>query len=255
MALSWEELDGSPVEEWNLEADSFRAVQRFKTVWADRLAVADVFLQTIKQYEHAPTFPGLLARSVSTAPFGRQEGSTGAPFGIARYSHAIITVTFSTPTPTTPVVVDNILTTQSIEPNAEFVTLDHTEFRWGSAAGPELNPNESPGKLNIGFDYVLTQRGLETVPFHVLTYPGSVNGAAFFASLLGLTFAAETLLYNPPTVTPGSATGTWNVAYRFSYRQSGWNKFWRVESRIEESIFHTDGSEYKSYPTQDFSII
>lgn len=253
MALTWEELDGSPIEEWNRDTGAFRAIQKFKVAWSDRLALADMFLRSGGMtYEHAPTFPGLHARSATTEPFGRQEGSTP---NTARYADAIVTVTFATPAPDTPVIIGNVLTTVAIEPNAEFSTLDHTNFRWGSGSGAELNPNESPGKLNIGLDYVLTQQGLESVPFHVLSYPGSVNNAVFSSDILGLTFGIETLLYNPPTIAQGTQPGTWNVSYRFSYRKGGWNKFWRAESQTEENIFHTDGSIYNSYPTRDFSII
>lgn len=253
MALTWEELDGSPIEEWNRDTGAIRAVQKFKVAWADRLALADLFLRAGGMlYEHIPNYPGLAARSATTEPFGRQEGSTT---GIARYAHAIVTITYSTPLPETPVIVGGLLTTVAIEPNAEFSTLDHTNFRWGSGNGPELNPNESPGKLHIGFDYILTQQGLQSVPFHVLSYPGSVNNEEFFAPILGLSFSPETLLYNPPNVTPGVQPSTWNVAFRFSYRQSGWNKFWRAESEEEESIYHVNGFEYKSYPIKDFSLI
>lgn len=253
MALTWEELDGSPVEEWNRDTGAFRAVQRFKIAWADRLTLADMFLRSGGMtYEHAPAFPGLLARTAATEPFGRQEGSTP---NIARYAHAIVTITFATPTPDTPIIIGNILTTVAIEPNAEFSTLDHTNFRWSSGNGAELQPNESPGKLQIGFDYILTQRGLSSVPLHVLSYPGSVNHETFPASILGLTFGAETLLYNPPNVTPGVQPGTWDVSFRFSYRQSGWNNFWRAETQTSERMYHKNGDEYNNYPKKDFTIL
>lgn len=254
MALEWDELDGSPTEDWNVETGAFRATQRFKTKWSDRITLANVFLRDGGlPYMHAPDFPGLVARTASIKPFlqGQQEGSG---IGVARYKSAEVSIGYTTPSPETPVIIGQILTTQTIEPNAEFMTLDHSQFKWGSSGGVELEPNESPGQLHIGFDYILTQQGLSAVPFHVINYPGTVNAGEVTAILLGLSFASETLLYNPPNVVPGSQLGTWNVSYRFSFRKSGWNKYWRSESQSYESMFNENG-QYRSYPLVDFSII
>jgi hypothetical protein len=89
---------------------------------------------------------------------------------------------------------------------------------------------------------------------------GCVNSNAMTAKLCGLSFPAETLLYQPPSMqrvisTNGrnAQTDGWQISYRLSYRASGWNKFWRKTTGAFSRIYTKEGDIYYNYPLADLS--
>lgn len=150
------------------------------------------------------------------------------------------------------------LFSESLEPSAEFTTLNHKDFRWTSSSGDKLEPQEAPGKLQIGMDYVLTRYNVNSIPAAVLNNVGTVNASAINSYLLGLNFAAETALLCPVTPTRQiniSGVGKWTLPVRFSIKPTGWNKFWRAKTQSYESIWLADGGAYKSYPTSNMAAL
>jgi hypothetical protein len=82
--------------------------------------------------------------------------------------------------------------------------------------------------------------------------------------LLGITFPAQTLLFNPPTINRKITTAgaqAWTVACRFSYRASGWNKSWRAATQQWEQVYYRNPSgsgstaPYNNFSTADFSQV
>ena len=218
--------------------------------WANRDDVASDLLGNARPYPRY-TASQARAKTASIVPFGGYtigDGSLQVPL------QAKITVTYSRFAEQSG---DDIIS-ESIEPSAEFLTQNPDNFRWGSAGGDELQPEEAPGKLIIGFDYVQTRYKLASIPATVLQ-PGMVNSGVATASLLGLNFPAETLLYvNSLPQRTLSTTGTagWNMTSRFSYRENTWNKFWRAKTQTWEEMYtYPAGVVYKNYPLGDFSLI
>jgi hypothetical protein len=170
------------------------------------------------------------------------------------YNTAILTVTYEKRPDTEP----EDLLSESIEPTAEFLTLDHKRFRWTDEDGDILEEREAPGKLIRGLIISRTYYKIQSpLPAILLSAVGTVNHDAYTSSILGLTFPAETLLYTPPnlsrTITTDGSDG-WDMTVKFMYKAEGWNKFWRAKSQQFERIYDTEtDEEYENYPLLDYS--
>jgi hypothetical protein len=120
----------------------------------------------------------------------------------------------------------------------EYLTLDYEDFVWPAEGGDPAVPikeEEAPGRIQRGGTYVITLHQVYTIPLQVLTYMGSVNKFTVIApTLSGLTFPPETLLYTPPTMNHIITTDmaeAWRLTYAFSYKETGWNTFWRQDGK------------------------
>lgn len=253
---AYEELDGSPIE--NQDGDKFSAVRKLKCTWDTRVTLANQLAGTTYPFI---TNSRAVAKRITIEPFGKIGGvknpirdrgnDPGASF--AHYDYAILTVGYETPTDTSAglVYVGGIEVQESVEPTVEFITLDPTSFSWtGNVA---LTADEAPGFQIRGFDWLYRQIGRKSLPVAVLDLIGKVNQAAMVSPSLGLIFAAETILFNPPTI-ERVGINMFNVSYRFSVRWSGWNKFWRVATGTYEYMYK-NGVIYRPYPLGNFSGI
>lgn len=152
---------------------------------------------------------------------------------------------------------------ESIEPAAEFQTLDYRNFRWGATDGPPLKKGEEPGKLNV--KVMLTRRIFKVpLPLHALVMSaiGSCNLASYASPLLGITFAAETLLYMEPSIERtlnSSGVSSVNLTQKWMFNPNGWNKYWRAETESWSFIYPINrtagGAAYKSYPPLNVSAL
>ena len=238
------EMAGSPQE--NLTEKGLTATCRLLCDWGDRYTVANEVIGDSILYPHAP---GSLARAKTGTIEGF--GKCERVGDLVVYTKAIVTVNFEQ----FDGEDDGVdIFAESIEPLIEFITLSHEDFRWGSDTGDPLLPAEAPGMMIVGFDYVQTRYELSAVPAAVLTAIGHVNSASVSATLLGLTFAAQTLLFSssvPTRTLKSDGTGKWTLTSRFSFRANTWNKVWRAETETFESIYHKDGGGTPEliYPT------
>jgi hypothetical protein len=158
---------------------------------------------------------------------------------------------------------------ETIEPTIEFMTLNYKNFQWTDTFGPVpavdlLKPDEAPGRLMPGAKIARSWKRVQSLPTGICNLMGKVNQDPYTSLLLGLTFAAETLLYMPPVLTR-TITRTeilaWNVNMSFGYKPQTWNKFWRETTQAYSSIYIKEGAtsgplaEYKNYPTADLSTL
>ncbi len=218
------ELDGSPQESYN--EGSFKGTIRLRCAWANRYALAG----EIANYTLWPLAAGLAARSrsMSILPFSQVQGATVNLS--ADYEQAVLTVDYVFDKDT-PQESGGELFAESLEPTAQNLTQDWQSFKWKN--GPQIEPGEAPSKLFKGLDYVLTKYNLAAVPAAALTLVGCCNAAQVVSATLGLTFPAQTLLFNPPSlqrkVSAGSSPSLkWTATYRMSYNPGGWNTFWNA---------------------------
>lgn len=214
--------------------------------WSERhLLVADIF-GNHREYPGLSGF-GLQAQSAAIVP--EKECYTESGQGMV-YTTALVTFNYGTK------VTD--LISESLEPTAEFLTLDHKRFRWGAAGGDPLLEGEAPGKLLRGMNIVRTLYELPSIPVAVGTSVGKCNSGAYVSTLLGLTFPIETLLYQPPNMDrtiKSDGAAAWKLTMKFAFKPEGWNKYWRAKTQTYEKIFLVDGAEYKSYTPGDFSTL
>lgn len=246
--LHWE-VNGQPVENWG--EDEFTATRQLRCAWSDRLQLMADLIGGRDVYPYFDSGSRLTARTGGAVPFGRQVGESGVT---ASYETALVTINYSTKG-NDKEGNQGDLYSETLEPNVEFLTLGHEDFRWGSADGEALKENEAPGRLIRSLDYLLTIYQVYAIPSAVLDLIGCVNYTSWLADLLGLTFPAGTLLYNPPQITRKitfEEIEPWTLSFRFSYRPDGWNKFWRQKTQQFESIYHKDEGLYYNYPEGEF---
>lgn len=238
-AIDCAEEHGSAEENYDAASGSSCSVV-LRCAWAERLLLVQDIMGRAW-----PNFPGAWANRATI----RGDGATYLTVGQGcEYSTALVTVNYGTD------VKDFI--SESLEPTAEFQIQDHKGFRWGAANGDPLLEGESPGFLHRGLNLVRTLYRLPAIPASVLTSVGKTNDADYTSALLGLTFAEECLLFQPPSMnrtfkTDGSEG--WTLQLKFNYKENTWNKFWRAKTNAWEEIHKIGGGQYEPYPPADFS--
>lgn len=250
------EMDSTAKEQWS--ATGINCTVDLRCPWAER------HKQLINILENANPWPypfdddfgeitsyALSASVQNLKAAGATEGQGNS------YEHAILTVNYGSlqsggngPSQ---------LFTESLEPSGELLTLPAEFFSWTSddTDGTDvLKEDEAPSKPVLACDYCVTYFRVAEIPISILTLVDHVNEANVFSASLGLTFPAETLLFQPPKVSRTVAAGSanlWTLDCRFSFRQNGWNKFWRAKE-LEWGQVYIKGTTtvYKSFPTGNF---
>lgn len=248
MPTEFQELAGSPVEDF---AEGYTATRKLLVEWGSRYSlVAELEFST---YPYLPVLEAF-ARSVSVEPLGNAITAVDGN-GLVAYQKALVTVNYSL-TSEDPQTVD--LVSESIEPNAEFRTLDFEDFRWSATDGDLLKEDEAPSQLLRGHDYIIKFHNLATVPTAVIDLEGYVNAGTFATFTLGRTYAAETLLFGggtPSRRITSAGIDNFTLTERFHFKASGWNKFFRQSTQDYESIYHKTGGIHRNHPLGNFASL
>lgn len=148
---------------------------------------------------------------------------------------------------------------ESIEPLAEFRRLSHLPFRFGSQTGRGIKPEEAPGFLEVKLRLTRRIYRLSSMPANVLAFVGKVHNAVYTSSIIGMTFGAETLLYDAPQpdVTSSSdGSRGYNLTQNLVWCPNGWNKYYDPETNSWGYYYHVSSSSpYKPYEPVDMSSI
>jgi len=193
--------------------------------------------------------------SIDPAPNTKQVSVSSG--GIISYEEALLTVDYDVAQfgNLEKDVVTGQIYSENIEPTIEHIKMDPHGFRFGTALGPTLK--EPPVRESRGLSLVRTLYNLPTLPASLLTLSGHVNSAPYTSASLGLTFAAETLLFVPPQstrVVKTDGSRAWTVPVKFMYKKDTWNKIFRPDTATFEVIWNdATGAVYKPYPPDDFS--
>lgn len=236
-AIACSEEHATVTENYELET-GFSASVTLRCAWADRFLLMEDIMGNVW-----PHCNGAWANKASSQP---DKSSYITVDQSCEYIHALVTVQYGTK------VRD--LFSESLEPTAEFITLDHKGFRWGG--DDPLLEGEAPGMLQKGLNLVRTSYQLAAIPAATLTCVGCSNLAAYTSTMLGLTFGAQTLLFQPPTMNRTfKTTGTegWTLQTKFAYKPQTWNRFFRSKTNAWESITYINGTPYLPYPPATFS--
>lgn len=247
--ISCAEEAGSVQESYDDERGTLKASVTLRCAWGDRhLLVADV-CGNRKAWPKGSASVAPLAATAAIVPV-LTPGSPSVSGQEVEYGEALVTINYTTE------IVDVV--SESIEPYAEFITLDHKWFRWGSANGAALREEEAPGKLVRGINFVRTELNKTTLAPELISLIGSVNSSAVVGSIVSFTYAAGTLLYAPPSISykkdSGGAT-KFDITKKFTYNANGWNKFFRSSSASWQAIYLAGGGVYNSYPEVDLSAL
>lgn len=216
-----------------------------RCAWSNRLAlIADLV-------GNRRPFPGTgltippQCTSASCVPDG---GAFSADGQTIVYSEGLVTANYSTE------IID--LVSEVLEPRTEYRTMDYRRFRWGSATGDALLESEAPGMLMKSFDISRTLYQITSIPALYLTAGGHCNNASHTSALLGLTFPAETLMFQPGsiqrTITTAGAS-KWTVNMKFLYNPNGWNTYYRAKTQTWTRQYLAGGSVWYNSPLVDMS--
>jgi hypothetical protein len=261
VTIPHEELDGSPTE--GFDDKGFRAERQLVCAWADRFDLQDQLLgqavidqtgnTTYIRPSDYPHKPGLAyAISAAAEPFSGKCLPAGGNLNLASYTQALVRVQYGSRTGAggggggdgggEPFIEE------TVEPFAEFLTYSPVGLHWGSNLGPLLKDDEAPGKLIKGFNWNYTRHRMLTIPVVYWNLISKVNDSPITSLTLGITFPAETLLFNPPRLARqvtsiGSSTYgvAWTVSLLMTYKPDGWNKFWRGQDNGWQSIYAVAG--------------
>lgn len=262
IAPDHEEEQGSPEEQSG--ENSFTATRRFNCAWNDRHALLNYFL--FPPGELYPYWTATQSRAISGSatpyPGNRvvRVGEGGLRNTKADYNKALVTINYSSRH-------ERELFSETIEPTAELLKHPPDMFRWGpsSAGGIMVMPremlteDEAPGRLVKTLDYVVTRYAVPAIPAAVLTLIGCCNGRPVRSRLLGVTFAAERLLFSPPQLQrkiTTAGTDGWTMTFRFSFQPTGWNTYWRAKTQTYEQIYvRGSNTPFKQYPLGNFAPV
>jgi hypothetical protein len=250
------EMHGTAQESW--ANDKLTASVQLRCAWAQRYDVLGNILTFGRQWPYHPDGSPVRAISGTIQPAPADSALDAAGGHGLSYAEALLNVNFES-ADSEENNGDVVVYSASIEPTAEYLTLPHKGLYWDAAQEEPLKPEEAPGMLQTGFDYKLTYYNLSSIPAAFLTLTGKCNVAAVPTSFFG-DLAAETLLYNPPTINRSVSFGTgsgnkWTLSTRLTYKPNEWNKFWRVETRAWSYQYCEDGSVHRAIPTASFAGI
>ena len=240
LTVEFEELPGSPKEQYT--ATGFQVTRRFKCPWSRRHKLARQF----KAKQGIAYKYNVAARVTDVAidPFFDNEGKVDEnpnPREIT-YSDALLTVTYRTPDGYSGTIDSDdpeTLITENVDDWTEFLTLPGRKLWWahldnggrGAQKSLPLGDDASPGMLVTGMNWKITRYNVLSVPQAWRDLNGYVNLDELYSKTLGMTFAPETLLYQPMsmqrTIT-SDGLKAWTVTQVMSHRLTGWNKFYNT---------------------------
>lgn len=247
-SVNCSETMGSIKEDFDFEGGIDCSVE-LHTAWGTRYDLIYDIVGNQKEWPYPVTgHVKPLARKASITPMPTEYTTVDGQNIV--YIVAVVTIKYSTKI--------TELFSESIEPTAEFRTLDWKRFRWGSKAGDPLKDGEAPGQQVKGLNFVRTIMKVEPpLPPELLELYGCCNESAYTSEMLGLTFDEETLLFQAPGLSRSiNVTGDlrYNMVLKWSVRPKGWNKYYRQKSEEYEEIFDAESDDpFKSYPPKDFS--
>ncbi len=239
---------GTAQESYDDERGTLKASVTLRCAWENRhLLVSDICGNRLPWPKGSlGVIP--LARTAAIMPVQ----TPGEPFARSLqemiYGEALVTIQYTTE------LVDVVV--ESIEPTAEFITLDHKWFRWGGPTGAQLREEEAPGRLVRGINFVRTKNDQSSMAPELMSLIGQVNNATVVSTLLGFSYPAETLLYAPPQINYKKDSGgvsKFDVTTKFTYNEHGWNQFFRSSTGTWQRIYLAGGAQYDSYPLANFA--
>jgi hypothetical protein len=254
------ELPDSPEERFTERG--WEATVQLIVPWDLRTDILEDILMYSRPYPHMYGQSGAYAITGSSKPYtGQASFSIGADGTAAQYSAAHLTINYGR---TRNNCGHKSGGGQGVEVYSEqldftdsHLTLEAKQFCWNhdgadTAHKAPVQNMESPILLVKGFEYTQVRYNQANVPTDLIDLLGSSNASAYYSPLLGITLPAESLLYNPPTLTRkvmSSGAGLWTLSYKLSGKPSGWNKFWNPKGEDPVTSAFTGAWEYQ-YPME-----
>jgi len=263
ISVTYYEANGWPKDAYTI--DGFAGERKLVCDWGDRHTLATEIMTPPNNIYPYNDIGAMVTHIPRVEGWRKGKQSAGTTAGMASYEKAVVTVNYSTFGVATGTTPNQLLISEWTETWSEVKTLDKTKYFWGTAP-KNLGPGEGPSKLEPGMDYILVYHNLLVVPGAVTTVPGTCNSNVVNAYLLGLSFPAETLVFDGANVkhriTTTGSTG-YTVRYRFRFKPNvrdgeakGWNWQWNANKGHDryEQLYDEDGDVKKTYTPTTFSF-
>lgn len=235
-----------------------QAVRHIKCAWDDRFDVQAYFLGWPPPIWPFDVYWGAYAMGIQATDCLGDAGANPEDATRRLYQYVTFDVTYATPGPDDPrpYPVGLSLTkhydqtcaySERFEPTMDAIRLDYTLFKWASDGTPLLQ-DEAPIMTQFRMKYSLSRHYLLTVPAAFTTCIYKCNSASFSPiDIPGWTFAAYTMLFQPPVITPTrdpQGNVRFDVDMAFAYREETWRKYWRATLGGYDSIVLRSGAAY-----------
>jgi hypothetical protein len=261
ISVSYGEMLGSPTENQSIIAPGhFTAIRRLMCAWDDRQTLRKEIL-TYPDSLYPDTYrpEGLTGVAIKARIDPHPGRITGVDSGtLASYDYAVLTVTYASLLMEYYGQPDKLFMRERMQPTTEFLT-DGTHYLFWDD-GTRLPDDQCPQRLYRSFDLVRTYYQIPIVPAAVMSLVGCCNSDVVPAPFLGLSFPAQTLLWQPCTTNRtlmASGNAAWNATFRLSYRPNGWNKFWNPGAN-KWSFLYLDANkttQYVPHPPSAFGVV
>ncbi len=258
------EVDGSRSENFDMESGAFSASVDLMCTFTDRYSLIVDLLGSARSWPFSSSVFPPRARSAGIKSFTAKAYDDGQALD---YDLAVVSVNYTNAiqsasgndSSSSSSAGPYDLFSEEMENTVEFLKLPYEQFRWGAQNGAAISENEAPGQQ---FFSMKLNRTIYQVPGPLPTWLqtliGCVNDEEYVSSVLGLTFAAETLLFMPTktsrTIGSDLSSSPFTIGLAFAYKPQGWNKYYRAQTQTYESLFVAKtGDEVKSYTPTDMS--
>lgn len=192
--VSYYEFDHSPTEEYTTDG-SFIAKRRLGCAWADRYTVLNLLAAggtSIYPYNNL----GAGSVGATIIPFNDEPNAASGDTTKMQYGTAVVTITYAI-TSYYPRVISGRMMIEEIHPWMEYRTLPNSKMHAGSAGGAAT---ERDARVLVpGLDYTLTSWGHVSLSVNAMNLIGYVNQSVWNMYMLGITVAAEHMLYMGPS--------------------------------------------------------
>ena len=269
------EHEDSPTE--RMTDQGFEATRFWRVPWAQRIA----FMQALMPLEtpldtdggrmllrlghEYPHYDGAFVSGVGLRGKLGRIVADGADTRQASYELAIVEATYTTGQFTDGGGggggdTDVTLAEETLESAAQHVTLSEQTVYWDAAGTAEpLDSIEAPQFVLALLDYTYSRKRVRLIPTVYTSLLGKVNTSAIVSSRLGLTFAAETLLYlsvNTHRVITQDGVQAWDATLRFTFNPAGWNLFRKHGTAAPVAVYKAaGGGQFKPFETGDMSSL
>lgn len=268
--IDFEELTApttSPSES-NDRSSGFKATRTLRCAWADRLTLMDQLLRAYAitgstgnffRGDFYPHRDKVYVTNISGIKAHGRSGP-GSSNKIASWTMADLTVQYEQLSfdPDGGDSSDSSDPSQfnvweeSVNYSAEFITLPDVTLYWDNAQNAKVENVEAPALTIPNMEWTLSGTLATPLPGGIVSMVGRVNDAQIKTTSLGLTFAAETLLYTGAQIQREVGDGAVDLSLAFIYKPTGWNRFFKSGEQDPQQLFTRTGAAYDPFQTADF---
>jgi hypothetical protein len=250
MPPSYDEIAPSPRGEWYEDprgrGQQFRATRWLKCRWVDRKELISWFYSASGcAYPHEDGTNLAIVRRAK--PVGR--GKTGGTTTLISHDECILEVYYDS---NGPRWVSGLYLEEEMAPRRMRIIPPTGQFYW-KVGSNYIKITDNPGKVIDAWAWIMRVGRASSPPSDPQARVGCVNADPMNTYTLGYSFAAQVVLFGPPTVF-GHTDYTAGTKYVYRYAHTinpfGWNKFWHGDATTPawEYLYLSDESQYVQYP-------